>query len=92
MLAHHVDEIEEMEEMFLRLNFSQTVAMKLVDGQEIDSPLTIASLSDKDIATICNMIHRPGGLVSRNTLDRGDQLSILVTNNLKLMAFMFKTM
>ena len=30
--------IEEIEEMFLRLGFSQTVAMKIKDDQEIDSP------------------------------------------------------
>ena len=30
--------IEEMEEMFLRLRFSQTVAMKLVDDQGIVFP------------------------------------------------------
>ena len=53
--------IIEMEEMFLRLGFSQTVAMKLLDDQGIDSPQTLASLSDKDIATICNMIRRAGG-------------------------------
>ena len=44
--------IKEMEEMFLRLGFSQTVVMKLVDNQGMDSPHTLASLSDKDIATI----------------------------------------
>ena len=29
--------VEEMEEMFLRLGFTQTVAMKLVDNQGMDS-------------------------------------------------------
>ena len=41
-----------MEEVFLGLGFSQAVAMKLVDDQEIDAPQTLASLSDEDIATI----------------------------------------
>ena len=81
-----------MEEMFLRLGFSQTVAMKLVDDQGIDSPWTLASLFDEDIVTICDMIRRPGGLVSGKTLGRGNQISILVVKNLKLAAFMFKTM
>ena len=64
--------IEEMEEMFLRLGFSQTVAMKLVDDQGIVSLWTLASLSDEDIAAICDVIRRPGGLVSGKMPDRGE--------------------
>ena len=81
--------VEEMEEMLLRLDFSQTVAMKLVNDQWIDSPWTLASLSDKDIAIISNVIRRLGGLVSRKKPDRGNQISILGAKNLKLAAFMF---
>ena len=54
--------VKEMEEMFIRLGFSQTVAMKLVDDQWIDSPLTLASLSDEDIVTI--FVMRSTGLVA----------------------------
>ena len=56
--------IEEMEEMFFRLGFSQTVAMTLVHDQGIVSTWILAHLSDNDIATICDVIRRPGGLVS----------------------------
>ena len=56
--------VEEIEEMFLRLGFSQPVAMMLVDDQKIDSPRTLASLSNKDINSIHNLIRRPDGLVS----------------------------
>ena len=66
--------------------------LKLLDDQGIDSPQTLASLSDEDIATICNMICRPGRLVGGKTLDRGNQISFLTAKNLKLTAFMFKTM
>ena len=84
--------IKEIKEMFLRLGFSQTVAMKLVNDKEIDSPLTLASLSDENTATICNIIRRPGSSVNRKMPDRGNQSSILAANNLKLTAFMFKMM
>ena len=84
--------IEEMEEMFFRLGFSQTVAMKLVDYQWIHSPWTLASISDEDNATICGVIRRPGGLMRRMMPDRGNQISILVAKNLKLTALMFKSM
>ena len=83
---------EEIEEMFLRLGFSPAVVLKLMEDLWIDSPWTIASLSDEDITTICDMIHRPGGLLSGKTLDRGNQISVLATKNLKHLAFMFKTM
>ena len=70
--------------------FSQTVAMKLVDDQGIDSLQTSASLFDENIATICHVIKRPGGSVSRKTSDKGNQICILAAKNLKLTAFMFK--
>ena len=44
--------VREMEEMFLRLGFSQTVAQKLVQDQGMDSPHTPASFSDEDITAI----------------------------------------
>ena len=66
-----------LEEMFLRLGFSQIVAMKLVDDQGIDSPWTLVSLSDENIAAIGNVIHRLVKLVSRKTPGRGDQNSVL---------------
>ena len=84
--------VKEMEEMFLSLRFSQAVVLKLVEYQGIDSPLTLASLSDDNITAICDVIYRPGGLVSRKTKGRGNQISVLAIKNLKLMAFMFKTM
>ena len=62
--------IKEMEEMYFRLGFNQTVDQKLANDQGIDSPQTLASLSDEDIAAICGMIRRPGGLVSRKMPDR----------------------
>ena len=84
--------VKEMEKMFLRLGFSQAVVLKLVDDQGIDSPSTLASLSDKDITAICNVICQPSGLLSGKTPVRGNQFSVLATKNPKLMAFMFKTM
>ena len=70
--------IKEMEEMFLRLGFSQTVAMKLVDDQGIDSPQTLANLSNEDIEWEDS---RQGGADF-----------CLAANNLRLRVFMFKTM
>ena len=81
-----------MEEMFLRLEFSQAVVLKLLDDQGIDSLWTLARLSDKDIATICDAIHRPGGLVRWKTPCRCNQIFVLAMKNLIHALFMFKTM
>ena len=61
--------IKEIIEMFLRLGFSQTVAMMPVDDQGIYLPQTLASLSDDKIATICYAIKRQtqGSIVSFET-------------------------
>ena len=60
--------VKEMEEMFLRLGFSQAAVLMLVEDQGMNSPWTLASFSDEDITIICDMIYRPGGLVNRRTL------------------------
>ena len=77
--------IKQMEEMFLRLGFSHAVVLKLVDDQR-----TLASLSDEDIAAICNMIHGPGGLVNGTTPERGNLISVLVAENFKLVVFILR--
>ena len=79
--------IEEMEETFLRLSFSKTVAMKLVDDQGTDSPWTLASLSDEYIATFFHVIRMPGKMPNR-----GHQISVLAGKNLKHAALMFQSM
>ena len=58
---------DEMQIVFLRLGFSQTVAQMLMGDQRID---TLASLFDEDISTICDVIRRHGRLVSREMPDR----------------------
>ena len=50
--------IKEMEDMFLRLGFSPTVAQKLVDDQRICFPWTLARLSDEIITVICDVFRR----------------------------------
>ena len=81
-----------MEMKFLRLCFSQTVARKLVEDQGIDSLWILASLSGKDIATIYDMVCRFNGLVSGKTLDKGNQITVLLLKNTKLVVLMFNKM
>ena len=73
-----------------RQGFSQVVVMKLVDDQRVVFSQTLASLYDKDIAIICKIIQRPGGLLSGKMPDRMSQISFLAMKNLKSMALMIK--
>ena len=83
---------DEMQVMYLRLDYSQTVVEKHVVDQGIDFPCTLASLSDKDISEICDVIRRPGGIVTRSITDRGSQISVVVAKDLNLAMFILKTM
>ena len=67
------------------------VAQKLVDDQRIDSPWTLANLSDNNITKICDVIRKPGGLVGRRTPNRGNQIFILMVKNFKPAVFKFKS-
>ena len=80
---------DEMKVLFLTLDFSQTVAQKLMEDQGIDSPLSLASLFDEDITAICDVMRRPGGQVGGRTPDRREQISILMAKNIKLTEFIF---
>ena len=83
---------QSMERLFLRLCFSQTVARKLEEDHGIDSPQILAILSDEDIATIYEMICTFNGLVSGNTPDRGNWITVLAVKNPKLLALMVNKM
>ena len=63
---------EQMQKMFLRMFFCQTVAEKLVKDQGIDSPQTLTSLSDEDISAICDLIKRSGSFIDVRMPDRGN--------------------
>ena len=81
--------VKEIKDMFLRLDFSQTVAQKLADDQGKNVPCTLASVSDKNINAICDVIRR---LVSSETMDTGNQISILAAKSIKLSLLKFKWM
>ena len=61
-----------MRTMFIRLMFIKTVVEKIVDNQGIDSPETLSSLSDDDIASICDAIKRSSDLVTGEMSDRAN--------------------
>ena len=64
-----------MQEMFLRLLFSQMVAQKLAEDQGINSSQILTSISDENITAICDAIRRHGGLVGGRISDRTDQIN-----------------
>ena len=50
----------------------------LVEDHWVDIPRTLIRQSDDNIIVICDVIRRPGGLVSGRMHDRGYQKSTLV--------------
>ena len=51
------------------------MAQKLVENKGMNSPWTLASLSDKDITATYEVIKKPGGLMGKRTTDRRNQIS-----------------
>ena len=76
----------------VHLMFSHMVVEKLLEGQWIVFPETLASLSDDQIASTCNLIRRPGGFVSGMMSYGGNQVYVLAVKNLKFDAFVFDPM
>ena len=68
------------------------VDRRIVEDQGIDFPRTLASQTDNNITAICDVIRRPGRLVSERMPDRENQIFVPVEKNLELTVFMFKTM
>ena len=63
--------VEHLPPMFLRLCFSQMVAEKLTDDHGIDLQWTLASLSDRDIVMIFEVIRKPNIFVGERMLEEG---------------------
>ena len=61
----------------------------LIRKQGLDSPERLRVLTNKNINDICNVIRKQGGKNANRTPDRGQQVSAIAQENLKLTAFLF---
>ena len=78
-----------LQDMYVQLGLS-TKAAKLLDRvQGQDSPEKLKVLMDKNVDDICNVVRRPGGKNANGMPGRGQQVSVIALENLKLAVFLF---
>ena len=70
--------------MYLWLGFSSEAARLLVREQGLDSPERQRVLIDKNVNDICNVVRKPGSKNTNGMPDRGQQVSVIAQENLKL--------
>ena len=76
-------------DMYLWLRFSSKAAKLLVREQGLDSPKRHRVFTDKNVNEICNVMKKPDGKNANGMPDRGQQVSVIAQENLKLAVFLF---
>ena len=61
----------------------------LVREQGLDRPERLRVLINKNVDDICNFMRKQGSKNANGMLDRGQQVSVIAQENLKLAAFLF---
>ena len=74
---------------YIQLGFSPKAAKLLIREQGLDNPDRLRVLTDKNVDDICNVVRKPGGKNADGTPDRGQQVSMIAQEHLKLTAFLF---
>ena len=75
--------------MYLQLGFRSEAATLLVREQELDSPERLRALIYKNIDNIYNVVRKSGSKNSGGMPTRGQQVSVITQENLKLAIFPF---
>ena len=78
-----------LQAVYIWLDFSPEAAMKLVREQGLDSPERLRVLPDKNVNDICYVMRKPGGKNVDRMPNRGQQVSVIAQEKLKLVAFLF---
>ena len=61
----------------------------LIKEQGLDSPKRLQVLTDKNVDNICNVMRKPCDKNANGMPNRGQQVSVIAKENLKLTAFLF---
>ena len=77
---HHID---------IWLEFSPEAAKLIIREQGLDSPVKMRVLTDKNVSDILNVMRKPGSKNADGMPDRGQQVSVISQEILKLAAFLF---
>ena len=73
-----------LHDMYLWLGFSPKAAKLLIREQ---GPKRV--IPDKNVDNICNVIRTPGGKNDKGMANRGQQISVIAQENLKLAVILF---
>ena len=75
--------------MYVWLGFSPKAAKLLVREQGLDSPEGLRVLTNKNNDDICNVMRKSGGKNADGTPDKGQKVSVIAQENLKLAIVLF---
>ena len=78
-----------LQDMYFLLRFSSEATSLLIQEQGLDSPERLRVLTDKNVDGICYVMRKPGGKNDNRTSGRGQQVLVIVQENLKLAIFLF---
>ena len=74
---------------YVQLGFSPKAAKLLFREQGLDNSDRLRVLINKNVDDICNVMRKSGGKNADGTRNRGQQVSVIAQENLKLTAFLF---
>ena len=90
--VHHAQGPEIMalwlQDMYLQLKFSPKAARLHIREQGLDSPESFRVLTEKNVNDICNVMRKPSDKNADRTPNIGQQVSVMVQENLKLVIFL----
>ena len=78
-----------LQDMYLWLRFSSEKARLLIREQGLDSSERLRVLTDKNVDDICDVVKKPGGKNDKGMPKRGQQVSVIPKENLKLAVSLF---
>ena len=78
-----------LQDMYLQLTFCPKSVKLLAREQGLDSLKRLRVLTDKNVDDTYNVTWEPGKKNANGMLNRGQQVSVIAQENLKLAAFLF---
>ena len=78
--------------MYIWPGFSHKAAKLLIREQGLDSPERLSVLTDKNVNDDCYVVRKSGRKNANGMPSRGQQVSVIAQENLKLAAFIFHHM
>ena len=75
--------------MYIQLGFIHKAAKLLEREQVLYSPERLRVITDKNVNDICNVMRKQGNKNANGTPGKGQQVSVIAKESLKLAAFQF---